>query len=697
MDFGLAREFSKPASATLTASGASGAIAGTPDYMAPEQFAGRELTPATDIYALGIVLYELVTGKHPFVASSLVGAAIERGHAPCLASSIQPELPRRCDEVICKCLQYDSKRRYQSAKEVEEALRNRASTLGLKRKWSELVAGIISVVLILSCLLLIPAIGERVRGVLFSSREKHIAVLPFDIVGNDPATHALGDGLMDSLAGKLSNLDAVNQTLWVVPASEVRSRDVRDASSALREFGATIVVKGMFERDGRSAHLALTLIDPKKMKEIGFSEVNDQDGDLAALEDEAVTRLGRLMNISVKGAESYGSDQRVTHAAYEDYLAGIGYYQRHDKAGNIELAIIALQNAVNTDPHFALAFARLAQVYTMRYRLDSNSEWLRKAEFYGRQAAELNDRLPSTYVALGQIHEITGNHDLAIEEFQHAIDLDARNAEAIAGMADSYKNAGRNQEAEAAYMKAIALRSDDWKGYNDLGIFYESIGRPHDAIAQFNRALELTPDNSWPYTNLAMSYMDLDDPKMLDKAEKALKQSIAINPTFGAYANLGFLYAQQHRFRESVTASLSALKLNDQSYDVWDNLAAAYEWLHDDENADAARSKAIELLEKAVKINPQYAEAQATLAALYAKNGLREKASESIHISLALAPKNQYVLSQVADAYELLGNRKEAIRCLEEALALGLSRGPLNEDPEIQPVIADPSFKSSGN
>ncbi len=90
------------------------------------------------------------------------------------------------------------------------------------------------------------------------------------------------------------------RALWVVPASEVRARKVKDPSSALREFGATIVVQGKFERKEPGAHLRLTLIDPKKMREIGYADVENQTGDLAALEDEAVTRLGRLMNVAVR-------------------------------------------------------------------------------------------------------------------------------------------------------------------------------------------------------------------------------------------------------------------------------------------------------------------------------------------------------------------------------------------------------------
>ena len=97
MDFGLARELTTRTSATLTACTELGVVAGTPDYMAPEQFEGKELSPATDIYSLGIVLYELVTGKHPFAASSPVGAAVSRGRRPRLASSLQKGLPGRCE------------------------------------------------------------------------------------------------------------------------------------------------------------------------------------------------------------------------------------------------------------------------------------------------------------------------------------------------------------------------------------------------------------------------------------------------------------------------------------------------------------------------------------------------------------------------------------------------------------------------
>lgn len=220
-------------------------------------------------------------------------------------------------------------------------------------------------------------------------------VLPFEIGSNDPQTQALGDRLVDSLTGKLSNLDAANQTLWVVPASEVRARKVHDASSALKEFGATIVVQGNFERSGPGAHLKLTLINPQKMREIGFADVQNATGDLAALEDEAVTSLGRLMNVSVKEEPVAANSEPSGRAACEDYLEGIGYLQRFDKRGNIDVAIVSLKRAVATDPRFALASARLGEAFRLKYQLEKDPKWLEEAQKYCNQAIAQDARISS--------------------------------------------------------------------------------------------------------------------------------------------------------------------------------------------------------------------------------------------------------------------------------------------------------------
>jgi eukaryotic-like serine/threonine-protein kinase len=692
MDFGLARKMSLSGDGAETRPTLPGAILGTPEYMAPEQFEGKEVSPATDIYALGVVLYEMLTGKHPFAAPNAIGAAVLRAKKPESASSIQHGVPHRLDAVIGKCLEYEPKGRYQSAEELARELRTPLGLGALRQRSFRLIAFALSPAPILICLLLVPPIRERLQGILFSSHEKHIVLLPFDIASADKEVVAIGDGFMESLTGRLSNLDRANSSLWVVPASEVRNRKVTSPIGAMREFGATIVVTGRFERSGPAAHLQLTLIDPKRTREIGYAEVSSPTGDLGSLEDDAVTRLGRLMNISIP--RSAEAAEPAPRAPYEDYLAGVGYLERIDKPGNAELAIDSLQNAAKNDPSFALAWARLAQVCTQQFLMTSDKQWLDGAEENAKRSIQLDKLLPLAHAALGHVHDLRGRHDLAIDEFQRALALAPHDSDVLSSLANSYKLAGNRTGAEKAYLEVIALRPDDWKGYNDLGIFYQGIGRSNDAISQFKHALQLTPDNAWPYVNLAIAYLDFDDPNMRDKAEIALKTSIEKSPTFAAYANLAFLYAQERRFKESVAASLEALKLNDQNYDVWLNLMDAYEWQKDDKDAAAARDKAIELAEQAVSVNPGYEDAQAKLAALYARKGLRDKAMTQIQFVLALQPEDAYVLSQIADAYELLGQRAKAIQILHTALKQGLSRATLSEDPALQYLVRDPHFRA---
>ena len=135
--------------------------------------------------------------------------------------------------------------------------------------------------------LLIPSVRQRAAALLSrraaAGGEKHIAVLPFDNIGNNPANEALSEGLMDSLTSKLSNLEVgpqgdEQQSLWVVPASEVRRRKVTDPEAALREFGATLVVKGSVLRDESGVHLTVNLIRTKDVRQEGSLSLQDPAG-----------------------------------------------------------------------------------------------------------------------------------------------------------------------------------------------------------------------------------------------------------------------------------------------------------------------------------------------------------------------------------------------------------------------------------
>jgi serine/threonine-protein kinase len=725
VDFGLAR-VSSSAATTLSA-GPVGTLA----YMSPEQVRNEPLDRRTDIWSLGVVFEEMLTGKHPFERDNMSAVLLAILEQPPPVEGLDPVLAA----IVCRALAKDRTHRYTDCREMladleavkpaVDALPNAASARDLKASSRDLrralehasssratvtpvdrarrgaVELIAAVLLLMAVSLLVPSVRQRVVALLSPSGggEKHIAVLPFDNIGNDSANEAISEGLMDSLTSKLSNLegsqDAGQQSLWVVPASEVRRRKVSDPETARREFGATLVVKGSVMRDNSGVHLTVNLIRTKDVRQEGSLSLQDRSGDFVALQDQAVSGLARLMHVEVPAAALHTADGNAAPAAYESYLKALGYMQRYDKAGNLEEAIAALTSAVEADPQFALGYAGLGEAYRLKYQLDKNPNWTELALANGTKATVLNKSLPSAYVTLGRIHDDQGKNDLALTEFQQALQLDPRNADALTGMAHSYEHAGRATDAEAAYKKAIALRSDYWDGYNSLGQFYQRQARYQDAAAQYVHATELTPDNAPAYSNLASAYIDEGDSKKFPEAEKALKRSLELSPSYGAYANLGYLYALQQRFAESAAITEKALQFNDRDFIVWANLAMAYEGLHNQAKLEAAMDRELPLLEAAAQSRPRDGGVQARLALLYAEKKLRDKALARIQTALALAPDDPDVLENVGETYETLGNRKRAIENVEKSLQKGYSLESLRGEPALKGVLSDPNFRAS--
>ena len=725
VDFGLARL------ASTTGSTQSISTAGTVGYMSPEQTIGKLVDQRTDIWSLGIVLAEMVTGKNPFLRETPAATIF----------AILNEPPRALDEipidllrVIYRALSKEPATRYQSCRDMLADLKDfrsrfdpgamaassasrpssRSSSLSAAdlraqieqasrpvwgtavapgQKWRRWLAGLGVAVVVLAGLSFLPPVRERMAG-WFAGQEEHIAVLPFENAGNDPANEEVSAGLMDSLASRLTNLEAGKQSLWVVPASEVRRRKIADPASALRELGATVAMEGSLQRDGQTIHLMVNLVNTRNLRQIGSVTLEDRAGDFSSLEDEAVARVAKLMRIEVTPEMLRASGGAVNAGAYELYLKALGYTQRYDKAGNLDLAIAALDNAVKADPRFALGFAQLGDAYRLKYSLDKDGKWLDEALANCQKALQLDDRLPMVYVTLGKIHRSTGKYELALQENQRALQLDPRNADAVVGLARSYDSAGRTTDAEAAFKKAIALRPDFWDGYNSYGAFLDSHERYDEAVVEYRRAIELTPDNAQLFLNLGAAYSAMGD-RHYPEAEQMLRKSLALEPSYGAYANLGHLYIQQQKFAEAAAATEKALQLNDKDYVVWGNLAFAYECLKDKGKAGKAQDREMALLEQAALDTPRDAMAQAGLGLLYAKKKLREKAISRIQSSLALSPDDPNVLATVGEAYENLGDRAQALQYIEKSLQRGYDLTDLKNTPDLQGLLSDPSFRPS--
>jgi serine/threonine protein kinase/tetratricopeptide (TPR) repeat protein len=720
VDFGLARVVAS-ISATQSIS-----ATGTLPYMAPEQILGQSIDQRSDIWALGIIIVQMITGNHPFVRPSTPAMTFAILNQPPAALEL---VPLALQPILYRALSKKPENRYPRAAEMlhdleaarvqimslpvtpaeptgSNAITPRAlkqymhnasaptwttSATSKKARW--LTVASLGLILALAVAFLFPPMRERFAGLAYASSEKHIAVLPFTNPGNDPGYQPVAEGLTDSLTNELSNLEAAQQTLWVVPASVVRSRNVNDPSAAFRDLGATMVVQGSVSRKGSDVSLTVVLIDSKRLRQIGSAEFQDPSGNLAALQNQAVVRLARMMRVKPSGVADK-APIIVAPTAYESYLKALGYLQRYDKPGNPDLAISELQSAVKQNPRFALGFAGLGEAYRLKFLMDHDPSSIERSLQNCRKAVEMDERLPSVHVTLGLLHEKLGKFDLALQEFQRVLDINPRDADAMIGMAAVYEHVNRVPDAEATYKRAIALRPDYWDGYRALAEFYGRQKRVQDSIAQYRRIIELTPDNPEAYSDLGVRYMELQDSQSNSAAEAAFQKSIQLAPNYQAYANLGWLYMDQKRYSESAEATRKALELNDKDWRIWSNLQAAYTWLKDDENALRARSKVMTLLGQYLSVNAHDARAQSMLSMLFAEDHLREKAISHAKAALALAPQDPWILSDIAETYEDLGDRRVAVQYAVQSLQNGYSVVDLERQPALHALLDDPAFRA---
>jgi serine/threonine-protein kinase len=371
-------------------------------------------------------------------------------------------------------------------------------------------------------------------------------------------------------------------------------------------------------------------------------------------------------------------------------LAGLKYLERWDKPSNLEAAIGLFDQAVKTDPGFALGFSALGEAHWAKYRLDHDSRWIDEAERDCKRAAELNSQLPAVYVTLALVHNGKGQYNLALQEIQQALKLEPLDPGALLGEAAVYASMGQEDKAENTYKNAAALRPQVWDGYYELGVFYYRQRRYAEAAAEFEKVLEITPDNALAHATLGGIVQLLGQD---GEAEEHLKRSIELQSSYAAYTNLGALYYRERRWAESIAMTRKALEINANDWRAWSNLGIAYEWLNRKNEADDACRQELTRLEEIAKVRSDDAEVQVELGLLYSKRKLRAKAVPLIEAALARSPKDPSVLASAGEAYENLGNRDAALELVKRALAHGWTLKQLEDDPGQRNLLLDSRFR----
>ncbi len=707
LDFGLA-QLMEPVDERAETSNLTSemSVTGTLPYMAPELLRAEPANEATDVWAAGAVLYEMVTGKRAFPDKqpSLIIDAILH-YDPVRPTLLNPKIAPAFEAVIMRALDRDRDRRYRSADEMCSDLNRlaagdqiatdtlRRSTVVRLTKQRRQRAVVAALVAILLAGVGIGYVADR----LWIPHERILAVLPIDTVGQDSATNALGLGLMETLTAKLeqaSNSDSIQ----VVSSRDLRDKGVKTADEARREFGTDLVIESSLQRDGPTIRVNSYLVDAKTHRQLAARTITVAASDSFGLQDQVVGETLDMLpaRIGAKERQNLAVRQNTQPAAYEAYIQGRGYLAEFSKPEDLDNAVAAFAQAVKIDPNYALGYAALGGAYAEGFRrYYRGNDWVEKATSNCQKALSLNPDLVEGHICLGNVYDGTGKYDKAVEEFRRAVQSEPGNEDTLRGLADAYTSMGNLAGAESAYKQAIALRPKYWGVYDWLGVFYFNRNRYSDAAGEFLKSTELAPGNYFGYFNLGASYVGEG---LYSQAIDAFNRSIALRPSAEAYGNLGYTYTLRKQFPQAIAALQQALKLDNHDWMTWGNLADALYWSPNRRNESAANYRqAIAIANAQVSINPEDVEALAYLGNYSAMLDDQKDAYSYTEKALRLAPSDGEVLFVAAVVYNHFNQREQALSYLSKAVHAGYSRNMIRDTANFSNLQQDAQFQSVVN
>lgn len=523
---------------------------------------------------------------------------------------------------------------------------------------------------------------------------KQLAVLPFKNIGEMANNQAFSDGLSETITSQLTQLEQFQRALLVVPMSDVRKEAVTTARQARAVFGATLVLIGSVQREENIVRVIVSLVDTKSLRILRSAILDNPPTESYRLQDHvAALTAGWLgLELSAEAKRVLAAGQTSVSSAYELYLRGRGELARRDLAGNLDAAVVHLQQALASDPRYALAHAALGEAFWQKYVETKDRFWVEEARRSCNAALESGASLATPHITLAVILNGTGQYEQAVTEAHNALRLDPANADATRALARSYALLNRPAEAEAAFQHAIEDNPNNGLANSELAVFYWRAGRMTEAEKQFLRVAELTPDNYAVYRNLGGLYVMMGRP---EEAARLLEKSLALKPSPIAYSNLGTLRFQQERYADSAKLFEQASSLNPRDHVLLGNLADALRFIPGrTEEAAPVYQRAIRLADEALLVNPKDPAVHASIALYCAFSGDAARALDEIGQARTLAPLNVPVTFNAALVLERTGQRDRALDALGLAIKGGYSRTEIAQHPDLKELRTDARFAS---
>jgi serine/threonine-protein kinase len=570
LDFGLAKRVSPEALGEATRSQATlteaGAVAGTLQYMPPEVLRGEPADARGDLWALGVVLYEMAAGRLPFAGNTgfEISSAILR-EPP---AALPPRVPAGLKAIIQRCLAKDPAQRYQRAGEVRAALEAvqsdssvglaAAGRKGLPLPRSLALTGVAALgAAALAAVLVALNVGglrERFFGKAAPGQIDSLAVLPLENLSGDPGQEYFADGMTDALITNLAQIRALRVISRTSVLAYKGSR--KPLPEIARELNVEAVVEGSVLRVGDRVRITAQLIQAATDRHLWARSYEEEMKDVLRLQGQVAEAIAREIRVQLSPEEKarLARARPVDPEIYQLYLQGT-HYLYQGKRGDIEKAMQTFEEVVHRDPNFAPAYVGLAQGYWARGYLGAGDlpvsrETLAKAKDLVLKALELDDALAEAHSMLGNLL-LTHDLDLAGAEREHrrALELNPGSAAAHLSYSGLLPALGRFDESVTQAKEALTLDPLSPRFNNGVGWALTFARRYDEAIAQYRRTIDMSPDyepaHFWLGFALACRGTYSDGIKEI---ERAIRNSGG-NRMWEAY--LGHYYALSGRRKEA--------------------------------------------------------------------------------------------------------------------------------------------------
>jgi serine/threonine protein kinase/Tfp pilus assembly protein PilF len=611
LDFGLAK-FLQPLAGTASVDSGitfeqtmAGMVLGTISYMSPEQALGRAVDARSDLFSLGVVLYEMLTGRVPFEGRSfgeIVDAIVNQ--SPPAAARFNYQVTPPVESIVRKALEKNPDFRYQTARdfyvdlhhlksEIEDADRHRGSG-GMR------------------------ASDSGGRAAQPAAIGNSIAVITFTNITREPADEWIGSGIAETVSADLKNIhgltvigrERIYDALRNLQSSETAGLDDRFAIEIGRGLGARWIVSGAYQRFGDQIRITARFVEVETGVVLRNVKIDGGLPDIFSLQDRIVFELTRDLNLQLEGSAIEQIQKQETRSvqAYELFSRGMMTLRMAARDAP-DRAISLFQKALDLDPEYAEAWAGLGGGYQLKGAQLSLPELLEKAIEYEQRALAINPALADAHTWLGAALLSLGRTDEALASLREAVRLEPGQARPWSMLARGY-----------------------WVGKGQLT----------EGIEALERAAAINPQFGYAHLQLAFLYTEIED---FGKAEKAARRAVDLQERYisgeegllivGAHTRLGYVFYRKGRYADALQqyqTELMFLSATDHALkersliELHQKLGAVYRRLGQEADADRHLSAAIRSYEERVAQGVDDPQTKYYAAAAHALRGDRERA-----------------------------------------------------------------------